>query len=346
MLAIAPIRAIGMVLPHGVQGKAYIGRRLRQEDEKNYAAAGVLAYRRSPGGIEVLLGRQSLRQGKGRAGTWSLIGGKRDPGETSAAYTAAREAYEESMGHFTMEWLKKAYTKKPAVLWQPVGAYAVHLAEVESYLLGGMPGVSDCVAMLPTGKPMPLQRHVPPFDYEKAPEAEAANATLAMGQALLDEHGGGPLLLSRFCHKLYERLPSSREIIKQAGGAASWCQQNNIHTASGPTQVVGQETVWLARSDALEVDALMWLPWVFLQTRRNYTDPIPLPNRVEVRLHPYFSRWVLRCRGTEHPVAGQLVREHFDTLNYEFDVMAGGIASRITPFMKSPNRVRGDGRAL
>ena len=131
MLAVGSCQSLGMVLPVGVQGTVYLDTRLRDPEEKGYAAAGLLAFRRSTGGVEVLLGRQSLRQGRGRAGTWSFIGGKRDKDETSSVGTAAREAYEESMGHVTVEWLTALMAQKPAVLWQPVGSYALYLAEVE-----------------------------------------------------------------------------------------------------------------------------------------------------------------------------------------------------------------------
>lgn len=243
MLAVSPALELAMVLPHGVKGSAYLSASLRQEEEKTYMAAGVMAYRRSPGGIEVLLGRQSLRQGKSRAGTWSFIGGKRDPGENSSAGTAAREACEESMGHVTKDWLAAARLNNPAVLWQPVGSYAVYLAEVERPGTASVSasGVSDLVARLPTGEPLTLTRpHVE--------ESDDATASLAHAHRILDDHGGGPLLLSRFCNTLYERLPSSRDVVKQAGGAQAWCEAHNLHTASGPEETRGQEKVRLARA--------------------------------------------------------------------------------------------------
>jgi len=347
MLAVSPALELAMVLPHGVKGSAYLSASLRQEEEKTYMAAGVMAYRRSPGGIEVLLGRQSLRQGKSRAGTWSFIGGKRDPGENSSAGTAAREACEESMGHVTKDWLAAARLNNPAVLWQPVGSYAVYLAEVERPGTASVSasGVSDLVARLPTGEPLTLTRpHVE--------ESDDATASLAHAHRILDDHGGGPLLLSRFCNTLYERLPSSRDVVKQAGGAQAWCEAHNLHTASGPEETRGQEKVWLARADALEVDALLWLPWVLLQSRRNYQDPIPLPNRLDVRIHPYFARWVLRSRGVERSVAGNLVRQHFDRMDrarHEISDLTsapGAPFNALASFMKSPKNVRDTGRAL
>jgi len=255
------------------------------------------------------------------------------------------------MGHVTMDWLPAALHKNPAVLWQPVGMYAIFLAEVERPGTASVSasGISDIVARLPTGEPLPLRRSIPQYDHSHGGAATAAAATLAAGRAVLDEHGGGPVLLSRFCHTLYARLPSSREVIKKAGGASAWCEEHNIHTASGPDDSRGQERVWLAKADALEVDALMWLPWVLLQSRRDYAAPIPLPNCVDVRLHPYFARWVLRCRGVETPVAGNLVRLHFEGIDRSrehFDLAATGLAHSFTAFMRRPERVRNTGRAL
>ena len=113
---------------------------------------------------------------------------------------------------------------------------------------------------------------------------------------------------------LYERLPASRAVIREAGGAAAWCKSAGILTASGPEGTVGMETAWLAKADALEMDALIWLPWVFLQTRRDYTEPMHLPGELKVRLNPYFARWVLRQRGADTPAAGELLRLHFEQL--------------------------------
>ena len=119
------------------------------------------------------------------------------------------------------------------------------------------------------------------------------------------------MLLSRFCSELYELLPDSREVLKAAGGAAVWCRQNGINTRSGPAETPGLETLWLSRADALEVDALVWLPWLLLQSRKNYRHPILLRDQ-KVLMNPYFTRWVLRQRGTtEQPVAGALIRDHF-----------------------------------
>ena len=232
MLAVGSCQSLGMVLPVGVQGTVYLDTRLRDPEEKGYAAAGLLAFRRSTGGVEVLLGRQSLRQGRGRAGTWSFIGGKRDKDETSSVGTAAREAYEESMGHVTVEWLTALMAQKPAVLWQPVGSYAIYLAEVEQPGDAAVRGISDVLARLPTGEPLPLRRSIPTQEDGNltvdGAQYDARAATLAVGRSVLDEHGGGPLLLSRFANMLYERLPTSREVLKKSGGAAAWCEARSI----------------------------------------------------------------------------------------------------------------------
>jgi len=230
MLAVGSCQSLGMVLPVGVQGTVYLDTHLREPEEKGYAAAGLLAFRRSTGGVEVLLGRQSLRQGRGRAGTWSFIGGKRDKDETSSIGTAAREAYEESMGHVSVEWLTVLMAQKPAVLWQPVGSYAIYLAEVEQPGDAAVRGISDVLARLPTGEPLPLRRSIPTQEDGNltvdGAQYDARAATLAVGRSVLDEHGGGPLLLSRFANMLYERLPTSREVLKKSGGAAAWCEES------------------------------------------------------------------------------------------------------------------------
>ncbi|KOO22953.1 hypothetical protein Ctob_003256 [Chrysochromulina tobinii] len=244
--------------------------------------------------------------------------------------------------------------QKPAVLWQPVGSYAIYLAEVEQPGDAAVRGISDVLARLPTGEPLPLRRSIPTQEDGNltvdGAQYDARAATLAVGRSVLDEHGGGPLLLSRFANMLYERLPTSREVLKKSGGAAAWCEEQGIHMASGSPDESRAETIWLAKADALEVDALMWLPWMLLQSRRNYEDPIPLRNRLDVRIHPYFARWVLRSRGVEKIVAGDLVRRHFDRVNgiecSDLSVGSGGLARVITPFMKPPAKVRDNGRAM
>ena len=286
-------------------GQAYLGSSLEPRDAQEYFAAGVLAYRFGAGDmIEVLLGRQSLRQGRSRAGTWSFIGGKRDPGESDAVATAAREVHEESMGHMTANWVASTVRADPVVLWQPTGGYAVHIAELERPV--GCGGVSDALAQLPTGEALPLRRNIPEND------GSDTTSTLAVARSILDEHAGGPLLLARLGAVLYERLPASRSVVKSAGGVWEWCKSAGILTASGPEGTVGMETAWLAKADALEVDALLWLPWLLLQTRRDYAAPMDLAGDLQVKLNPYFARWVLRPRGADQPAAGELVRGHFD----------------------------------
>ena len=77
----------------------YLAPTLSIGDRDDYAAAGLLAYRVADcGRIDVLLGRQMARgKGPSRRGTWSFIGGKREPIETCSISTASREASEESM---------------------------------------------------------------------------------------------------------------------------------------------------------------------------------------------------------------------------------------------------------
>ena len=104
----------------------------------------------------------------------------------------------------------------------------------------------------------------------------------------------------------------SRAEVAQYGGAAAWCAEHGVHTARGRAGTLGRETAWLSRVDTLEVDALLWLPWVFLQSRRNFAETMDLPGDLQVRLNPYFARWVLRQRGTDPPLAGELLRGRFE----------------------------------
>ena len=102
--------------PGAVATRSYISKKLRFADRRGYKAAGMLVWRRGEGGsVEVLLGRQARRKPKiaksaqNRVyGTWTFIGGKRDPGEADARVTAVREMSEESLEYLTASWAEKA----------------------------------------------------------------------------------------------------------------------------------------------------------------------------------------------------------------------------------------------
>jgi hypothetical protein len=111
------------------------------------------------------------------------------------------------------------------------------------------------------------------------------------------------MLLSRLMVLVYERLPASRDDVRAAGGASTWCALHGVHTARGRSGTAGRETAWLGRADTLEVDALLWLPWLLLATRADCSEPIPLPN-FAVRLHPFFGQ-ILSGGG------GDALRAHF-----------------------------------
>jgi hypothetical protein len=251
--------------------------------------------------VDVLLGRQMSRgKGSSRRGTWSWIGGKREPGEQCSIATAAREAHEESLGHVTANWVEGTLRSEPKVLWQPIGGYAIHLAEV-------VPeqgcAVADSLAGLPAGNMLPLRRPPPPTT------GCDATVTLAAARAILDDHGGGPMLLSRLTSRMYKNEPRSRAEVKNAGGAQAWCADAGILTARGPQGTVGMETAWLGRADTLEVDHLLWLPWILLATRADYNEPISIGPRVDVRVHPYLARLL------ESKDAGGLLRQHFQEVS-------------------------------
>ena len=144
---------------------------------------------------------------------------------------------------------------------------------------------------LSAGEELPLRRPLPA-------NGAAAATTLALARGVLDEFGGGPLLLSRLFSMLYDRGgETARAEVRGAGGPMAWCDNNGILRASGPKGSVGMETAWLAKTDALEVDSLLWLPWILLATRRDYTEPIPLRSRNDLRVHPYFARVLMGTTG-------------------------------------------------
>lgn len=273
----------------------YLQSALKPGDNDDYAAAGLLAYRVSQSGsIDVLLGRQMARgKGPSRRGTWSFIGGKREEVESCSISTAARETHEESMGCLTANWVEATLRADPNVLWTPTGGYAIHLAEVVPEAGGA---VADALSLLPTGLPLPLRRPPPPVNA-------AADESLAAARSILDQFGGGPMLLSQLTSMMYEQLPASREQVMEAGGASGWCSQNGIYTARGPRGSIGKETAWLSQKDTLEVDFLLWMPWIVLATRADYNELLQL-SRVSVRVHPFFAS-ILNAPG------GKLLREHF-----------------------------------
>lgn len=255
-----------------------------------------MAYRVSDCSVDVLLGRQMSRgKGPSRRGTWSWIGGKREPHEKCSMATAAREAHEESLGYVTANWVETQCRAQPRVLWNPVGNYAIHLAEVAP---DDGCAVADALSSLPAGDVLPLRRPQPP------PTGCDATVTLGVARTILDEHDGGPMLLSRLIALMYDREPRSRAEVRQAGGAAAWCEQAGILTARGPQGTVGMETAWLARADTLEVDYLLWLPWILLATRADYNQPISLGPGFDVRVHPYLANLL-------ESSAGGLLKEHF-----------------------------------
>jgi len=346
----------------------YLGVTLNPKDNKAYSAAGLLAYRVSACSLDVLLGRHPSRQG-----TWSWIGGKREPGEVCSVATAAREVHEESLGHLTANWVEAQLRSQPQVLWHPNGRYAVHLAEVENHDAGG--DVAAALTQLPSGRMLQLRlpSSVSPTNnstilpalatvgtartiltergggpmllsqlmalmYKRKPcsrwEVRAAGGAvswcasagimtagglkrtaraetawlsqaLTTARAILNEHDGGPILLSRLMALMYEREPSSKLEVRTAGGAANWCACGGIMTEAGPKGPVGMETAWLGQPNTLEVDHLVWFPWILLATRADYSQPISLSPHLTLRMHPYLQS-LLRS-----PAHG-LLQDHFD----------------------------------
>ena len=98
----------------------------------------------------------------------------------------------------TANWVDAALRTEPKVLWQPVGGYAIHLAEMNP---DDGCAVADALSLLPAGEVLPLRRPSPP------PTGSDATVTLAVAMAVLDEHDGGPMLLSRLISLMYQREP-------------------------------------------------------------------------------------------------------------------------------------------
>lgn len=67
-----------------------------QEGEKWFIGAGVLPI--TPDHQRVLIGREPVIKDWVASGHWADFGGGTEPGDEDLAHTAAREAYEESMG--------------------------------------------------------------------------------------------------------------------------------------------------------------------------------------------------------------------------------------------------------
>ena len=286
--------------------RSYITHNLKRRDQQTYKAAGLIAWRHgATGSIDILLGRQvSRHKGSGRYGTWTWLGGKRDPGETCPRGTAAREVHEETLGYLSSHWVAKALkARSSSVLWNPVGDYAIHLAELAPDAGGA---VAKEVSQLATGEVLPLCRHTAAIESSSS---DADSVSFAAGRAILDERAGGPMLLSQFFATLYEMEPRSREEVKAAGSASRWLESAGILTSDGPKGTQGMEAAWLARSEQLEVDCLTWLPWVLLASRRDYTEAIPWNGGMDetLRVHPYLGRIL----GSP---AGALLKTHFEEL--------------------------------
>jgi len=111
----------------------YLGSSLREEDRKNWAAAGVLPYVRLGANgedIRILLGRQGPAK-RGSSKYWDalvFLGGKREKEDLTARHTAAREAMEETGG---LLFAGRSRSVRGPVLWFPPGRYALFLLEMK-----------------------------------------------------------------------------------------------------------------------------------------------------------------------------------------------------------------------
>eukprot|EP00420_Gonyaulax_spinifera_P016335 CAMPEP_0197895102 /NCGR_PEP_ID=MMETSP1439-20131203/36520_1 /TAXON_ID=66791 /ORGANISM="Gonyaulax spinifera, Strain CCMP409" /LENGTH=273 /DNA_ID=CAMNT_0043515513 /DNA_START=7 /DNA_END=825 /DNA_ORIENTATION=+ len=154
-------------LPGGLSSDSYVERSLRHLDAEHYSAAGLLLYRRTDEGVELLLVREkpwnSFTQAYDPVAL-NVLGGKRVPRQERSMETTAVRCFLESVGQVEgspdTEGLYSMLSSS-FMLWYALGKFALIITEVPNDTLADLPanfmaskeqaGPHEEFKMLPTG---------------------------------------------------------------------------------------------------------------------------------------------------------------------------------------------------
>mmetsp|Transcript_116808 Transcript_116808/g.277505 ORF Transcript_116808/g.277505 Transcript_116808/m.277505 type:complete len:432 (+) Transcript_116808:44-1339(+) len=131
--------------PGGLSSDAYVDKILRPLDAEHYSAAGLVPYRKRPGGVELLLAREkpwnSFINGYDPL-AWNVFGGKRVSRQERAVEVTAVRCFREAVGDFEAAPLEEALHNlipNGFYMWYPLGKFALILVEVEDGSLDDLP---------------------------------------------------------------------------------------------------------------------------------------------------------------------------------------------------------------
>mmetsp|Transcript_54039 Transcript_54039/g.167271 ORF Transcript_54039/g.167271 Transcript_54039/m.167271 type:complete len:283 (-) Transcript_54039:87-935(-) len=184
------------LMPGGLSSDSYVEKHLRQLDAEHYSAAGVLCYRRTGEGVELLLPRErpwnSFMQAYDPIAL-NVFGGKRVPRQERSAETTGVRCFVESVGQVEgapdTEGLY-AMLQSSFVVWYAMGKFALLVCEVPEGGLAELPekfaaaksegGPAEEYKMLPTGikkyiKQIESLEWIPASRLVPAPQSEVAD---------------------------------------------------------------------------------------------------------------------------------------------------------------------------
>ncbi|CAE7033161.1 pabpc1a [Symbiodinium natans] len=131
--------------PGGLSSDAYVDKNLRPLDAEHYSAAGLVPYRKRPGGVELLLAREKPWNSFINAYdplAWNIFGGKRVSRQERSVEVTAVRCFREAVCDFeaapTDEVLHNMIPNG-FYMWYPLGKYALILVEVEDGSLDDLP---------------------------------------------------------------------------------------------------------------------------------------------------------------------------------------------------------------
>jgi len=131
--------------PGGLSSDAYVDKNLRPLDAEHYSAAGLVPYRKRPGGVELLLCREkpwnSFINGYDPL-AWNVFGGKRVSRQERSVEVTAVRCFREAVCDFDAAPTDEAlYNLVPSgfYMWYPLGKFALILVEVEDGSMDDLP---------------------------------------------------------------------------------------------------------------------------------------------------------------------------------------------------------------
>ncbi|CAK9100777.1 Hypothetical protein SCF082_LOCUS47143, partial [Durusdinium trenchii] len=162
----APNMGYGMQ-PGGLSSDAYVDKHLRPLDAEHYSAAGLVPYRKRPGGgVELLLAREKPWNSFTNMYdpiAWNVFGGKRVSRQERSVEVTAVRCFIEAVGdcpEAPSDEILHNLIPAGFYMWYPLGKFAMILAEVEGGIMDDLPSrfaeakeasPSEEYRILPTG---------------------------------------------------------------------------------------------------------------------------------------------------------------------------------------------------